>query len=272
MAITAKVVTITPKMAREYLSTNRHNRKLRTKVVEFFAQQMALGEWKSNGETIIFDYNGDLKDGQHRLEAIVLSKKPQEMVVVEGVSPKVMDTIDTGRIRGLGDVLELNSIKNYNHMAALVRRIFKYEDGRYNKDRKEIQFLSNNRGLDYVLENHDRLQGIISLSLSIAGKTKILNVTQIGFYLYVINGLKEATNEPKTFLKRLAGIERVEGTASAYVSNIIDNAKRKKTPLNKKWVLGLVIKAWNLHVSGDPIIRSLTYSVDADLPEVEKIN
>lgn len=88
--ITSKVERITPKIAEEYLFQNKNNyRPLKRSVVNRYAEDMKNGRWEMNGETITFDENGVLKNGQHRLAAIVKSGITVEMVVVRGVDKNV---------------------------------------------------------------------------------------------------------------------------------------------------------------------------------------
>lgn len=65
------VVEITPELARQLLSNNKINRKIKPTIVERYAEQMEAGEWKFTGDTIKVDGEGMLLDGQHRLLAII---------------------------------------------------------------------------------------------------------------------------------------------------------------------------------------------------------
>lgn len=84
------VEKITPEKAREYLRTNTDNyRKLSRTTVKKYAEDMKNGRWELNGEPICFGANGILKDGQHRLAAIILSGKTIETNVTRGVDDSV---------------------------------------------------------------------------------------------------------------------------------------------------------------------------------------
>lgn len=91
MAITAKVENITPEIAKEYLSHNSRNprKTISRSVVRKYADDMANDLWTLNGDTIVFDADGFLKNGQHRLFAIIQSGKTVKMLVVRGVDPSV---------------------------------------------------------------------------------------------------------------------------------------------------------------------------------------
>lgn len=96
---------ITPQIAMEMLNLVGRQRKLKDKTVRSYARTMGMGGWKENGEAIIFDKNGCLVDGQHRLQAIVRSNTSHRMVVVREVEPDSINTIDIGKIRTMRDAL-----------------------------------------------------------------------------------------------------------------------------------------------------------------------
>jgi hypothetical protein len=125
--ITAEVELITPDMAREYLNKMAKNRKLRESTVNAYATDMEAGLWKENGESIIFNNLGELTDGQHRLASIVKSDTEQRLLVVRGVDPEVMPTIDVGRRRTVGDMLNIEGYANAALAASIGRLVLIYD-------------------------------------------------------------------------------------------------------------------------------------------------
>lgn len=104
---TSEYEMISPELATKYLESNTQNRPLSRTTVEALAGEMTSGHWRLNHQGIAFDVNGILRDGQHRLEAIVLSGKTVQMMVTRGVGEAVFDTIDAHRPRLVGDQLNL---------------------------------------------------------------------------------------------------------------------------------------------------------------------
>ncbi len=105
---------ITPEIAREMLTHNHNNRRLRNTTVVAYARDMRMGEWLSNHQGIAFDEAGSLIDGQHRLAAVVISGVAICALVARGVPTKIdtarattMDTIDRGAGRTIADMLKL---------------------------------------------------------------------------------------------------------------------------------------------------------------------
>lgn len=77
-----KVMAVTPEMAVAWLSNNPYNRPLNGRSVEMFAEAMLRGEWKERqGVPVTVIEGGPLKNGQHRLSAVVKAGIPVRMLV-----------------------------------------------------------------------------------------------------------------------------------------------------------------------------------------------
>lgn len=122
-----RVVQVSPTLAERLLSTNSKNRPLVAGRVEKYARDMTVGNWKMNAETVKIDVNGDLLDGQHRLWAVIESGATVPLMIVEGLDPEVMPTIDTGRARTAADALSLASgAKSAALLAGALRWMYWY--------------------------------------------------------------------------------------------------------------------------------------------------
>lgn len=109
--IETKLVTITPDFARQLLSTNKNNRKVKSSNVVNIVNDILSGKWQVNGESIKVDINGKMIDGQHRCLAIVKSNKAVETLLVSGLSPENYKTIDLRCVkRSLPDVLYMQGV------------------------------------------------------------------------------------------------------------------------------------------------------------------
>lgn len=86
------VEVINPSEAEAYLKNNAMHRKIKQKKVDEYMKEMQDGKWALNGKSLIFDSNGRLLNGQHRLSAVVQSQVPLTTVVIRGVDPTVLET------------------------------------------------------------------------------------------------------------------------------------------------------------------------------------
>lgn len=88
--MTYEEIVVTPEIAGEWLKRNTKNaRTVKRHKVAQYAKTMRDGYWKNNGEAIVFDEDGYLKNGQHRLCAIVESGVTCKMLVVRGVDRNI---------------------------------------------------------------------------------------------------------------------------------------------------------------------------------------
>jgi len=98
---TVSIVTVTPKMAKEWLErVPERQRKASPSKVRKWSYFMDVAEWKLSNDAIIFDSDGFLINGQHRLMALLEAGKPQQFIVGRGWSPDtfiIMDRQNTRR-------------------------------------------------------------------------------------------------------------------------------------------------------------------------------
>lgn len=119
--LTADVELITPQMAAEMLKKQRNVRILKRSEVARYVKALQKG-WKLNGETIKFDKDGYLIDGQHRLTACAESGIAFETVVVRGLDNS--DFVDDGGRRTASGMLGGRGTKNAELTAATCRILF----------------------------------------------------------------------------------------------------------------------------------------------------
>jgi len=110
---------VTPAIAKEWLTKNKSNRKVKVNKVNQYKRDMQNGNWPVTHQGIGFFEDGNLADGQHRLLAIVESGISVYMQVSFGMNRSAAWVIDppTGRrdedrikIGGLSDWIEKKHI------------------------------------------------------------------------------------------------------------------------------------------------------------------
>lgn len=91
------------------------NRPISSMNVKRYADEMRAGRWKLTHQGIAFDTDGWLKDGQHRLKAIVVAGNTHPdiaipVMVTYGVDEETFQYIDNGMKRKLADSLAVRGI------------------------------------------------------------------------------------------------------------------------------------------------------------------
>lgn len=122
--------SITPTVAADILETrNAANRSLKPVKIDQLVHDMEIGQFVLNGESIVFADNGDLLDGQHRLEACRRSGQTIIALVVFGIPPEARGTVDQGVARTTGDILQMDGTEYGNIVAATAKLAFAYTRG-----------------------------------------------------------------------------------------------------------------------------------------------
>lgn len=127
--VTYSVELITPEMAAAWLTQNKHNRRQRRASINKYARDMSRGRWMENGTGIAFDLDGNMIDGQHRLEGCVLSGKSFWSLVVTNLPAEAQDTLDDQTKRTMADRLGFHEHENTHVSAAVTRRVLLWQNG-----------------------------------------------------------------------------------------------------------------------------------------------
>ena len=175
-----KVMTVTPELAKEWLTKNiENNRNKSRSKIDAYAKDMRAGRWQLNGEAIRFNQSGKLVDGQNRLSAVIQAGVPVEMCVIIGVSDEV-NIYDCGWLRRPEHVLQMKGVyANHRHFAA-ARVLFGLISER----------VSVGEVTQFVEENIEALSDAMALSAKRYNNDRILqraNITAAA-WVFIVNG------------------------------------------------------------------------------------
>jgi hypothetical protein len=103
--IHTETILVTPVMARAWLKRNVVNRKLSQAYVDKVAWDIQRGNFDFNHESVAFNVQDELVDGQHRLTAIAKAGVPVRLRVSFNVPGGYRSTMNVGRARSAADIL-----------------------------------------------------------------------------------------------------------------------------------------------------------------------
>lgn len=149
MNIHTSIERITPEQAQKYLVCNTNNRNMRPSHVERLSNDILNNRWTVNGASIVFNSDGTLLDGQHRLAAIVKAGVPVDMLIVRGVSTTAMPTIDANVSRSAADAINLLGFKNATKVATAARMLLNLKANEIGSNRRR----SNTEILEFVTKH-----------------------------------------------------------------------------------------------------------------------
>lgn len=114
---------ITPELAKLYLSNQRNNRNVLQSHVKNIVKDMVEGRWKDEADPIKFTASGQLIDGQHRLNAVVVADRSQKFVVLRGYTDDSMGVLDIGKPRSAAHVGQIIGLDITAHHTACINAL-----------------------------------------------------------------------------------------------------------------------------------------------------
>lgn len=233
---THTVETITPETAKKYLATMVVNRKRSLNHTNFLARQMQEGKWKLNGESIKFNTDGQLCDGQHRLEACILANTPFQTLVLRNCNPDDFTTYDTGKVRSASDVISIkfSDAKNINVMSSIVGKYLKIKNGgnSYSSiNGSNTKFnITNEKVLDEITARKEYWDGITKLQGKLNSRTiKVPSLNVVMAEIAYLEGNGYDGEKMREFLLRTTDSRDTESTTVNTLRDYIYKEAMKKT-------------------------------------------
>jgi len=268
MALESRMVVMTPALAATILdSRNTSNRKISKAHVNLLAKFMENGDWDFNGDSIRFDENGVLIDGQHRLLAIIKSKTSQIVLILTGVEHKAFDTIDIGSKRSGSDIFSINNIKNETLTASVVKFIYAFKNGKFSANRNTIRNLSTHEIMDYY-ESLDNVQESIDFASKLKTKGQRLFTPSLLGGLHYLFSEVDADMADDFMTKLYVGVNLDENSPITPLRNKLFKAKIDKNfKLTNQSLLQTIVFVWDKYSNGK---KSKTLRVPDDYEIVIK--
>lgn len=256
---------ITPEDAAAYLEFNTHNRAPKARKIAAFSRDMKEGNWLWNGETIKFDREQNLIDGQNRLTAVVDSGKGQWFLVVYNVDRPAQATIDTGTARTFGDTLRMLGYGDCNRIAGATRLLYLWKRG--SRNFRSAQETPTINELLEAFKQNPRILDVLADARRLNQKTTITPSTSL--FLYVL--LTEINEtDAKEFFDKLMTLEALPGTSPILqLHNALARLDKRSAGQSSYLMdaqIALTIKAWNKYRQGVPCAQ-LRFSSGGANPE-----
>lgn len=247
-----QLMTITPALAAEWLDSNFGNRSVSQNHVERLGRSMKMGLWQVTADTIKFDSGRRLRDGQHRLWAVVESECTIQSWVAFGISDKSFDVIDTGRPRYAKDVLSIHEFKSSTALAAACRTLIIWErTGTVTGHATSGMAPSNPEVLDYAITHPD-----VEIGVQRALKVRSGGIPggggMWGALLTIFGRIDDV--DAQAFTDHVAdGANLSAGDAILLLRNRLLGQRDAKAKLDQIEVAALVVKAWNAFRDRKPV-------------------
>ncbi len=263
--ITSSIEIITPEIASHYIQKNRDNRPLSPSIVNNYAATMERGSWMFNGDSIRFDEDGYLLDGQHRLYAVMQSGTSMQCFIIRGIPREVFTTIDIGRGRRLADFIALEGYKQSLNMGAALRWVWNYRENKFINISGKL--VADTRQLLDLLKNEDGLKESINFIGRLQSRQKVINLSPAAAFHHIFSEKEEflATN----FFEQLyTGANLSPDSPILSLRNQQMNIRMGSINQSKKHLVISVIKAWNHYIENKPL-SLLKVGATEDVSEIK---
>jgi hypothetical protein len=201
----------------------------------------------------VFDRKGNILDGQNRLKGVVIANKPTDFIVVEGHNPDIFPYLDsTLKKRNTVDALEIAApaTKYKSSVSSAIRLITAIKDRTLNVNlsTSKVEFSPAD-----ILREHTNYPDL-EYSLSWGSKMKsFLNPSVTGSTHYLFSQACGKAKADEFYSKLLSGSNLTEGDPILVLSRRLSQEIKKKSKMNKNYVVGLIIKGWNKWIAGEKI-------------------
>lgn len=263
---TAQIVLVTPEMASDWLSHRSYdrNRRLSKAVVGKYIQDMRGGRWKTTRQGLIFDTEGKLIDGQHRLSAVANSEVTVAFWIYPDEPRDTFEVLDQNFRRQASHLL---AVPNATTVAAGARYLAALSDGDQ-WDMPRFNRVTTPEVLS-VVANWPELTRLakqvmdIRLLTWITGSPHLAVLAQAARTEY---GTPERFEEWFAGLRNGAGLE--PGDPRLHLRNRFMVAHNALTgSKNRNQVYALIAKSWNNFAEGKPT-SVLRWMASEPLPPV----
>lgn len=266
-------VSILPGAAETVLRRhNGQNRRLDPRTAKKYAKDLLQGKWMLNGETILFDDSGLLRQGQHRLQACVLSGVTLPSFVIAGVPASVYASLDLHRKRQPAEVLAGQGVKCHRAVASAASTLHKFfGTGRIARQHGYGYHLSMWEITD-VFRTNPGLEASAVFAKDLGNTVHLFyghgHVTALHYIFSVAN--KPLADEMFSRLRNRNIPDDASWSALRLLAGKLGDNKASRNKLPDADLTGLVVKAWNALYEGRNL-SSLRLSSSDGYPHVAGI-
>ena len=244
------VIEFTPEMAKYVLEArNNHNRDLNSRLSENITRLISEHKWLLLN-TLVFDFGWNLLDGQHRLKGVVESGVTTTFIVVKGHDPDVFSLLDsTLRKRNTVDVLTIADpdAKYKSSVSSAIRLITAIKNRTLNV---RVSTCTTEFTPDDILREREKYPDL-ERSLAVGSTLKyIINPSATSALHYLFTEAKSLSKASEFFNKLHSRVGLEKDDPIYVLGRRLDRDKRQKSTMEKNYMVGLTIKAWNLWLRG----------------------
>lgn len=251
------IMEITPRVAGEFLKRNTANRANKKKKIAQYTQSIVDRKWMLNGEPIIFDSDGVLRNGQNRLMAVVKANKSIWSYVVFGVDPKSFQTMDTGCARTASDALGIEGESHTTMTAAAVRLLLIYRV----KQWFSSVLIANHEIIDFV-NRHPDIREDVHFIAGFGRKASILAPCSVLVAVRYLTRHTSLVESNKFFELFVTGEGLFRGNPVLALRSRLFAWRANNENLRTHAILWMFSKTWEKFINDEPMLKVMLPASD----------
>lgn len=248
-----KQIIVTSEIAKMFLEKTKINRKPKKVKIMSYINDINNNRWVNDtGETIKFDTNGNLIDGQNRLYAIIETNKEQLCYIATNCSLDAQKVIDGGN-RNLRDAFLVHQVNEYSAVSIMVKNLYNKLMNK-NIDNAQRRYFTTMEYVNFYNENKDFIDNNVKVLKEFAyqrNKISVFKPFQIlgfGAYLLYLGAEYESVSN---FLDFMITGNDIPLDNIRYQWNILLQKKRKNQTIPNRIIDEILTKSWNAYITND---------------------
>ena len=235
------IKTINPRVAKAMLKTGTFGRRRLQKArTKRYAHAMKMLEWVV-GQPILLDPNGELIDGQHRLQAVILFGGPVEFLVIRGFDhAEIYGKVDDVGVRRLKDWFHEKGENNPEILSVVVNMAAMDEAGRVPTGSQVGRHFTPIEGCEF-LNRHPKIRDSIGAPGTTAGPVA-RGMATFAHYKFA---QKDRALADSFFVDLIIGDKEGERDPIYLLREKLKSDHQAKTHMTRTECLALVYKTWN---------------------------
>lgn len=249
-----ELIEVTPQQAGEWLLVNKRNRKLRDDIVDSLITEYNAGRWNpAVGQPIMFDVDGLLDNGQHRLTMCVRLNKTIPMCVIfdapEGTFWLVDDNFNS---RSLSQRLSIEGYDETTTLAPAATTFLMIEKALLGTGMLDANFKATDVDRRLTIENRSELRTWVQEVRTISKKHKFYAPATVAAWATAadLQGSASTSTLLHTFVEKLHSLDMVSS------SGTIANARAAvvacgTSKVGRVRALLILSRAWKAYCAGE---------------------
>jgi hypothetical protein len=248
-----EIIKIGPKRAAEMLENMFEEQRppLRANINRL-AAEMKGGKWRLSSDCIV-QIAGKLANGQHRLQAVIISETTQPFLVMETDDHQLYKVLDCGKSRTVADVLQGEYATD---VAAIARQVMLYDleaisltSGAVSGSRNTAEKVTRSQIIGFAESKKAKILECAAFCRALSQKHRIIVPTIMATVLFLADRDMDKPKKIRDFVTHVYDGNSSEDAAHDLRERLL-RSRMGAAKLHRNYLLAITIKSFNEYVRG----------------------